>query len=144
MSSGTLAGLTLCQTITGHESPWAKVFNPNRVELTGVVSMVKANLEVAKDFVVDHLVRSQREEVPPGEGCIVKTDAGEEAVYRSPEGTVYAVSPICTHLGCKVHWNPAEVSWDCPCHGSRFAVDGTVLEGPAQKPLAKVGEEHGA
>lgn len=144
MSSGTLAGLLLCRTILGYDSPWAKVFNPNRVELTGVASLVKANLEVAKDFVVDHLARAKREEVPPGEGCIVKTDAGEEAVYRSPEGTVYAVSPICTHLGCKVHWNPAELSWDCPCHGSRFAVDGTVLEGPAQKPLERVGERSAA
>jgi glycine/D-amino acid oxidase-like deaminating enzyme/nitrite reductase/ring-hydroxylating ferredoxin subunit len=137
MTSGTLSGLILCQTLTGHESPWAKVFNPNRVELTGVASMVKANLEVAKDFVVDHLARSKREEVAPGEACIVKTDEGEEAVYRDPAGTVHAVSPICTHMGCKVHWNPAELSWDCPCHGSRFGFDGAVLEGPAQKPLEK-------
>jgi glycine/D-amino acid oxidase-like deaminating enzyme/nitrite reductase/ring-hydroxylating ferredoxin subunit len=137
MTSGTLAGLILCQTLTGHESPWAKVFNPNRVELTGIASMVKANLEVAKDFVVDHLSRSHREEIAPGEACIVKTDDGEEAVYRDPSGTVHAVSPICTHMGCKVHWNPAELSWDCPCHGSRFGFDGAVLEGPAQKPLEK-------
>ena len=83
MTSGTLAGLILCQTLTGHESPWAKVFNPNRVELAGVASMVKANLAVAKDYVVDHLSRGRREEVAPGEGCIVKTDDGEEAVYRA-------------------------------------------------------------
>ncbi len=141
MTSGTLAGLTLCQTITGHESPWAKVFNPNRIELTGVASMVKANLEVAKDFVVDHLSRAKREEVAPGEGCIVKTDDGEEAVYRAPDGAVYAVSSICTHMGCKVHWNPAELSWDCPCHGSRFDIHGAVLEGPAQKPLEPAGNK---
>jgi glycine/D-amino acid oxidase-like deaminating enzyme/nitrite reductase/ring-hydroxylating ferredoxin subunit len=138
MSSGTLAGLILCQALTGHEGPWAKVFNPNRIELTGVASMVKANLTVAKDFVLDHLARAKREDVAPGEGCIVKTDDGEEAVYRAPDGTVHAVSPICTHMGCQVHWNPAELSWDCPCHGSRFDVDGRVLEGPAQKPLEPV------
>jgi glycine/D-amino acid oxidase-like deaminating enzyme/nitrite reductase/ring-hydroxylating ferredoxin subunit len=135
MSSGTLAGLILCRALTGHESPWAKVFNPNRIELNGVASMMKANLTVAKDFVLDHLARAKREDVAPGEGCIVKTDDGEEAIYRAPDGTVHAVSTICTHMGCQVHWNPAELSWDCPCHGSRFDVDGRVLEGPAQKPL---------
>jgi Rieske Fe-S protein len=138
MSSGTLAGLLLCQALTGHESEWAKVFDPNRIELTGVASMVKANLVVAKDFVADHLARAKREEVGIGEGCIVKTDEGEEAVYRELDGTLHALSPICTHMGCKVHWNAAELSWDCPCHGSRFDIDGRVLEGPAQKPLETV------
>jgi glycine/D-amino acid oxidase-like deaminating enzyme/nitrite reductase/ring-hydroxylating ferredoxin subunit len=138
MTTGTLAGLTLCGAITGREVPWAKVFNPNRVELTGVASMVKANMEVAKDFVVDHLARAKHEDVAPGEGCLVKTDDGEEAVYRAPDGTVHAVSSTCTHMGCKVHWNPAELSWDCPCHGSRFDRLGGVLNGPANQNLGGV------
>jgi Rieske Fe-S protein len=48
---------------------------------------------------------------------------------------VHSVSARCTHLGCIVSWNNAERSWDCPCHGSRFGVDGDVLQGPAVKPL---------
>jgi Rieske Fe-S protein len=51
---------------------------------------------------------------------------------------LHAVSARCTHLGCDVHWNPAERSWDCPCHGSRFDCDGLVLEGPATTPLEPV------
>jgi Rieske Fe-S protein len=47
------------------------------------------------------------------------------------------VSPTCTHLWCRVGWNPAERSWDCPCHGSRFAPDGTVIEGPAVTDLER-------
>lgn len=42
----------------------------------------------------------------------------------------------CTHMGCKLEWNPAEGTWDCPCHGSRYAPDGTILNNPAVK------EEH--
>jgi Rieske Fe-S protein len=49
-----------------------------------------------------------------------------------------AVSAACTHMGCLVSWNAAESSWDCPCHGSRFDVHGTVLEGPATTALEPV------
>ncbi len=135
MTHGAAAGLLLSQTIVGKQSPWAKVFNPNRVELTGVADMVKSGLGVGKELVAGYLTPAKREDVPVGEGRIIKTDAGEEAVYRAPDGTIHAVSPVCTHMGCIVNWNAAERSWDCPCHGSRFGVDGEVLAGPAQKPL---------
>ncbi len=109
VQSGTLAGLAISQEILGHESLWARIFRPNRVELAGVPAMVKSGLEVAKDFVVDHIA----------------PDQGDE-------------TPTCTHMGCKLNWNRAEQSWDCPCHGSRFGADGAVLNGPAQEPLGRL------
>ena len=60
-------------------------------------------------------------------------------MWRDPDGTLHAHSAICPHLGCVVHWNGAETSWDCPCHGSRFAaVDGARLNGPADHGLVPV------
>jgi Rieske Fe-S protein len=75
--------------------------------------------------------------VAPGEGRVVGRPGYQRAVYRDPRGEVHAISARCTHLGCIVSWNPAETSWDCPCHGSRFSVDGDVLHGPAVRDLEK-------
>jgi cytochrome b6-f complex iron-sulfur subunit len=61
--------------------------------------------------------------VPPGRSV---------AIFRDGDG-VFAISTVCTHLGCIV--KPAEDGFHCPCHGSRFATDGTVVRGPAPKPL---------
>jgi Rieske Fe-S protein len=58
-------------------------------------------------------------------------------MYRDPAGRLHTLSAVCTHLGCVVRWNSAETTWDCPCHGSRFDVDGNVLAGPATRPLAR-------
>ena len=71
----------------------------------------------------------------PGEGRILEVDGKKVAVFREEGGAVHAVSPVCTHVGCYVHWNKGERSWDCPCHGSRFSPTGEVLNGPAVKPL---------
>jgi Rieske Fe-S protein len=71
----------------------------------------------------------------------VKVDGHAVAAYRRPDGTVEACSATCTHLGCTVRWNGAEETWDCPCHGSRFATDGEVLEGPATSALDAVEAE---
>ena len=69
------------------------------------------------------------EDLAPGEGDIVEHDGDKVAGYRDDDGQLVAVSTRCTHLGCQVNWNAAERSWDCPCHGSRFAPDGAVLQG---------------
>jgi len=66
----------------------------------------------------------------------VVTLRGERlAVYRNANGHLSALHPVCTHLGCLVHWNTTEKSWDCPCHGSRFDPQGRILNGPAVSPL---------
>jgi Rieske Fe-S protein len=83
------------------------------------------------------ITKSDFADVRAGEGRVMKVGGERVAVYRDSRGEVHAVSAVCSHLGCIVSWNPAEGSWDCPCHGSRFSFEGEVLQGPAVRNLKK-------
>lgn len=80
------------------------------------------------------------EEIEPDEGAIVRRGIAKHAVYRAKDGSLTELSATCTHAGCLVHWNSFEKCWDCPCHGSHFHADGSVLNAPAIHPLARVDE----
>ncbi|MFD2327623.1 Rieske 2Fe-2S domain-containing protein [Mucilaginibacter galii] len=74
----------------------------------------------------------------PGTGEVVKFEGKKVAAYRDDAGTLHTLSPTCTHAGCIVSWNGEEKSWDCPCHGARYDINGEVITGPATKGLAKI------
>lgn len=78
------------------------------------------------------------QDIKPGEGKVIEINEQEVAVYKNENGQVETLSPVCTHMGCVVEWNFKDRTWDCPCHKSRFAPDGKVLNGPSQKPLEKI------
>jgi glycine/D-amino acid oxidase-like deaminating enzyme/nitrite reductase/ring-hydroxylating ferredoxin subunit len=144
LTNGTAAGLILADLIAGRENPWADLFDATRIKpIASATDFVKENVNVGRHFVGDHLSSPDArsvDEVPSGEGRLVRAGARKLAVYRDDDGTVHAVDSVCTHLGCQVKWNSAERSWDCPCHGSRFAPDGAVLQGPAVAPLKQEAE----
>lgn len=87
------------------------------------------------DVLIARTIAQNLEEIGKEEGGIVTTGDHKAAVYRDRKGAVHAMSARCTHMGCTVKWNPADKTWDCPCHGSRFAADGAVVNGPASRPL---------
>ena len=137
LAMGTAAAELLAAQIAGREHEWAPLFDPQRLRpKAGAASFVKENLNVALRFLGDRVVKRGRgDEIAPGEGRIVGEGLGQRAAYRDENGTLHLLSARCTHLGCIVNWNSAERSWDCPCHGSRFAATGNVIEGPAVRPL---------
>ena len=141
---GTVAGMIVSDAILGKTNPYATLFDATRVKpLASAVAFVKENAAVAAHLVTDRLTSLNVEEksiqaLKPGEGGVFNSDEGRIAVCRTQSGTVQAVSAVCTHLGCDVAWNNAEQTWDCPCHGSRFSPDGTVLNGPAVVELRRV------
>ena len=140
MTSGTLAGLLLSDLITGRDNPWAELFSPNRVKLSNLSTLAQQNLGVAAEY-AKGLVSSGADTSPetPGTGCLVNGPDGREAQFRDADGVLHRLSPVCPHMGCLVNWNDAEETWDCPCHGSRFAGTGEVIHGPAHEALPKKG-----
>lgn len=140
LTSGTFAAMILRDLIAGRENAWAQRFDPNRLSLRSVGKLAQENAKVGAEFVGDRIVpalSSSSEGIPRGEARVLRDGVGKKGVYRDEAGALHAVSMRCTHLGCLVRFNGAERSWDCPCHGSRFDIDGSVLEGPAVNPLER-------
>jgi glycine/D-amino acid oxidase-like deaminating enzyme/nitrite reductase/ring-hydroxylating ferredoxin subunit len=138
LTSATFGALILRDLISGRENVWARRFDPNRLSLSSTPKIAQLGAKFSGDFVGDRVKPaevSSPDDVPPGEGRVVRDGLGKIGVFRDADGTVHKVSLRCTHLGCLLRFNGAEHSWDCPCHGSRFDVDGAVLEGPAVHPL---------
>jgi glycine/D-amino acid oxidase-like deaminating enzyme/nitrite reductase/ring-hydroxylating ferredoxin subunit len=136
MTHGTIAGMLLTDLLQQRENAWARLYDPSRSMTHGVLGWLKENLQTAREFARGHMGHGEDETVSeagirPGCGGIVAEGGEKLAVYRRDDGQVVRLSATCTHLGCTVHWNELENSWDCPCHGSRFAPEGQVLSGPA-------------
>ncbi len=140
MTNATAGARVVADGIAERESRFARLLDPNRVAVSAAPRLARAQLWVGAHLIGDRLTpaeASSADEVPAGQARVVRAGLGKVGVYRDDAGEPHAVSLRCTHLGCLVHWNGAERSWDCPCHGSRFGVDGAVLAGPATKPLER-------
>jgi hypothetical protein len=137
MSNGVAAALALSGRILGGRMDWAGAFaswSPH--ELSGISTLAKSNLEVgfnlAKGWVAP--IAASLGEVDQQDG-VVSGPPWHLQATSTIDGVEHVVSPVCPHLGGIVNWNQADRSWDCPLHGSRFAPDGTRLEGPATDDL---------
>jgi glycine/D-amino acid oxidase-like deaminating enzyme/nitrite reductase/ring-hydroxylating ferredoxin subunit len=140
MTHGSVAGILISDLILKGDSPWIAVYDPSRKPLKAAGTYLRENVSVAKNF-AEYVAPgdiSSLDELRPGQGAIVRQGMSKVAAYRDTNGELMLRSAACSHLGCHVHWNSFENCWDCPCHGSQFAPDGTALNGPAVSSLAKV------
>lgn len=138
MTHGALAGILLRDAILSRPNPWQGLYSPARLRARAAKEYLHEGASFGRHF-LDWLLPGEvvrEEDVEPGHGAVLRRGIKPMAVYRDPEGTVHRRSAVCTHMGCIVHWNSTERSWDCPCHGSRFDPRGEVLNGPAAAPLA--------
>jgi glycine/D-amino acid oxidase-like deaminating enzyme/nitrite reductase/ring-hydroxylating ferredoxin subunit len=142
MTFGTLSAMMATDAVLGRENPWADLFSVNRKKIRGGVwDYVTENVDYPYYMLRDWLKGPEAEktsQVKRGEGKILQIDGERVACSRDEKGQMHAVSAVCTHMGCLVHWNSTEHTWDCPCHGSRFEATGEVIAGPAEQPLEPV------
>lgn len=139
---GTVSAKIICDEMTNTQNSYAQTFAYNRfTPLKSAKNFVKENINVFRQYLRDLPGIKDTdtfEKVAINEGKIVEADGQKMAVHRDEKNNLHVCSAVCTHLECIVKWNDAEKSWDCPCHGSRFGVDGDILEGPATQNLDSI------
>lgn len=138
MTNGTAAALLFRDIILKRNTPYRAMYSPARFYAHPSLK----NFFVNNAKVVKHLIQGKMEmpgknvdDIPNGEAAVISINGHRKGAYKDGDGKLHIVDTTCTHIGCEVHWNNGEKSWDCPCHGSRFSYTGEVLEGPAEKPL---------
>lgn len=139
MMLGSIAGKIVSDLIGKRPNKYQGLFSPSRIKpIDGFSEFVKENGDVVYHFVADRIGIHEADSLKrlqPGTGKVVEVKGEKIAAYRDDRGIIYALSPVCTHAKCIVNWNSGEKSWDCPCHGARYAIDGKILTGPATRPL---------
>ena len=143
LTHGTLGAMIVADLVAGRANPWAELYDPARKRLRAATDYVRENVNVAgqyADWVTGGDVASP-DQIPPGEGAVIRRGATKVACWRRPDGACVERSAICPHLRGVLAWNSLEKTWDCPAHGSRFAADGTVLQGPANSDMSEAPAE---
>lgn len=140
MTHGMVAGLLIADLIVRGQSPWSELYDPARKTGSAIGNFLSENVTALKNF-AEYIAPgelSSFEALEPGHGAIIRHGLKKVAAYRDEAGKLHTRSAACTHAGCHIHWNSLEGCWDCPCHGSHFAGDGTPLNAPAVTALAAV------
>ncbi|MBP3460528.1 MAG: FAD-dependent oxidoreductase [Lachnospiraceae bacterium] len=136
MTSSMLSAIIICDRICGRDNPYERLFKPQRFHFFASLELLlkdvgKSVKGLAKGFF--HLPFKTLDSLPKGHGGIIRIGFRRFACYKDEHGNVHRILARCPHMGCELEWNPDELSWDCPCHGSRYDVDGKLLDCPAQK-----------
>jgi glycine/D-amino acid oxidase-like deaminating enzyme/nitrite reductase/ring-hydroxylating ferredoxin subunit len=142
MTFGTLGAVMAVDAIDERRNPWHELFDVDRTKIRGGLwDYLRENKDYPYYLIRDRFAGPDGKSVRAirrGSGMVLDLNGHRVAAYRNDDGAVTMKSAVCTHMGCYVHWNSAEGTWDCPCHGSRFQATGEVLAGPATEPLEEL------
>ncbi len=138
MTSSNVAANIISDKILGIENEYSDIFKSTRfhpikngTEFTNMVKQTVSSLIVDKFKIPKDTIDS----IPTNDAKKIEIGDIKLGIYKDNNGKLYALRPICSHLGCELNWNTQDKTWDCPCHGSRFSYDGTSLYAPSIKSL---------
>lgn len=135
MTSSMVSAMIISDMITGKDNEYRKVFIPRRLMLSGSRVFLKDAAYITISLLAEHLKipHDKLKDIEKGKAGVIKYDGQRVGVYRDQEDKYYFVTTKCPHLGCKLEWNQNEMTWDCPCHGSRFDYYGKMINNPAMR-----------
>lgn len=143
MTHSTIGALLISDLINGKKNKWETIYDPSRYKLEPIKALSRANrskvissLDTTKDLIHNEISPL----IKTGEGKLLDVLENKLGAYRAENGSLHIVSAKCTHLHCTLAWNADELSWDCPCHGSRFTYDGKVINAPANEDLPTISQ----
>lgn len=140
MTSSMVSAMIISDMILEKENDFSEIFSPRRFDLSLSINNIANDLiETAKNFIAQKvsIPSSEIEHIKNGHGGIIEYNGEKVGIYKNKEGKEFFVSTKCTHLGCQLSWNADELTWDCPCHGSRFDYKGRLIGSPANKDLVE-------
>ena len=138
MTSSMVSAMIISDMILEKENDFSEIFSPKRFDLSlSIKNLATDMIETTKNFIAQkiYIPSSKIEHIKNGHAGIVEHNGEKVGVYKNNDGKEFIVTTKCPHLGCQLSWNADELSWDCPCHGSRFDYKGKLIDSPATKDL---------
>ncbi|MGL5379702.1 FAD-dependent oxidoreductase [Clostridium sp.] len=138
MTNAMVSAMIISDEILGRENNFSEIFSPRRFDATlSFSNLMKDGMETTKNFIAQRfdIPNEHIDHIPNRHGGIIEYKGEKVGVYKDNNGKAFIVTTKCPHLGCELKWNADELSWDCPCHGSRFDYKGNWLDGPATRGL---------
>ena len=138
MTSSNIAANIIVDKILNKTNKYEYIYRSSRLRPIKNIDEFKNNIVQSTNSLLFEKLKSANmpfEKIAINSGSIIDVNNQKVGIYKDNTGNIYAVKPICTHLGCLLSWNDVDKTWDCPCHGSRFNFDGKNLYNPAFKDL---------
>ncbi len=145
ITSSNVAANIIVDKILGKENVYEDVFTSTRLKpIKNHEEMGNMIKEVVKSLVIEKLKIPQKtlEDIEKENAKIIEIDNKKIGIYKDKKENLYAVKPVCSHLGCELSWNNLEKTWDCPCHGSRFTYEGKSIYDPSIHDLEIINIEY--
>lgn len=130
MTNGVIAAKIISDLVNNKSNKYEILFRPNRINLVGFFNSVVDVLSYAK--VYTQTIFHENNHV-----YTIKVEDQKYFLYVDEKGKRHYVKTKCPHMKCNLVFNKEELTWDCPCHGSRFDLDGNIIEGPAKNNISK-------
>ena len=138
ITTSKIAADIIADKILGFENKYESIFTSTRVEPIKNIKEISSMVKTSVDSLIIKKLEVPKEEINQiqnGQGKIVEIDGKKVGIYKSEQGKIYKINPVCKHLGCELVWNNLDKTWDCPCHGSRYDYKGKLIYGPSVKDL---------